>query len=154
MYALDVGCSSRLFLQGVRLERINVLVGSPYEEIVGVSPAVRVGPFVAAGGTAPVGVDGATIGVGDIEAQARRCFEIVGEALERTGAGWPDVVRVRNLLTRIEHFEKVIAVRREFVGASKPVDRMKVSRFVNPEWLIEIEVDAVIAASNTTPEGN
>lgn len=128
------------------MERTNVLLGNPYEELVGFSRAVRVGPFVAVGGTAPVGTDGKTVGVGDIEAQARRCFEIIGEALNRAGAGWPDVVRVRSLLVRIEDFEQVIAVRREFVGEYKPVDTIvEVSGFVDADWLVEIEVDAVIA---------
>ena len=128
------------------MERTNVLLGNPYEELVGFSRAVRVGPFVAVGGTAPVGTDGKTVGVGDIEAQARRCFDIIGEALDRAGAGWPDVVRVRNLLVRIEDFEKVIAVRREFVGEFRPVDTIvQVSGFVDADWLVEIEVDAVIA---------
>lgn len=38
--------------------------GNPMEAIVGFSRAVRVGPFVSIGGTAPVGLDGKTVGVG------------------------------------------------------------------------------------------
>ena len=129
------------------MERTNVLLGNPYEEVVGFSRAVRVGPFVAVGGTAPIDDDGDTVGVGDVGAQARRCFEIIGEALRRAGAGWQDVIRVRNMLTRIDDFEEVIAVRREFVGEFKPVDTIvEVSGFVNADWLVEIEVDAVVGA--------
>ncbi len=130
------------------MERQNVLLGSPYEEIVGFSRAVRVGPFISVGGTAPIGADGGTVGVGDIEAQTRRCFEIISEALAGAGAVFEDVVRTRMILTRIDDFEIVARVRKEFVGDAKPVDTiMQVSGFVNPDWLIEVEADAVIAHS-------
>ena len=128
------------------MERKNVLLGSPYEELIGFSRAVRVGPFISVGGTAPIGTDGKTVGVGDVEAQARRCFDIAAEALRKAGAGLEDVVRTRMLLTRIEDFKLVAAVRKEYVGSAKPVDTiMQVSRFVDPDWLIEIEVDAIVA---------
>ncbi len=129
------------------MERRNVLLSNPYEEIVGFSRAVRVGPFVAVGGTAPIGADGATVGMGNAAAQARRCFEIIAEALESAGASLDDVVRTRMFLTRIEDFEAVARVRKDFVGAVKPVDTiMQIDRFVNPDWLVEIEADAVISA--------
>jgi enamine deaminase RidA (YjgF/YER057c/UK114 family) len=60
--------------------------GSPYEPKVGISRAVRVGNAIAVSGTAPLGPDGRTVGRGDPAAQARRCLEIIGAALERAGA--------------------------------------------------------------------
>ena len=63
--------------------------GSPYESIIGFSRAVRVGNFIAVGGTAAIGVDGRTVGIDDPAAQARRCFEIIQSALEEAGAGKP-----------------------------------------------------------------
>lgn len=129
------------------MERQNILLGNPYEELIGFSRAVRVGPFVSVGGTAPIDDDGETVGVGDVGAQTRRCFEIVNIALEKAGASLSDVVRTRLLLTDITQFEAAASVRKEFVGEYKPVDTIvEVSRFVNPEWLIEIEVDAVVTA--------
>lgn len=126
--------------------------GNPMEKIVGFSRAVRVGPYVSIGGTAPVGPDGKTVGVGDPAAQARRCLEIIQDALERAGARLEDVVRTRVLLTRIEDWEAVIQVRAEFFAEIRPVDTiMQVTRFVNPEWLVEFEVDAVVS-DGTPPE--
>lgn len=128
------------------MERQNILLGNPYEELVGFSRAVRVGPYVSVGGTAPIGDDGNTVGVGNPEAQARRCFEILQQALEAAGASLADVVRTRMMLTDVTHFEAVARVRKEFVGAYKPVDTIvEVPRFVNEEWLVEIEADAIIA---------
>ena len=121
--------------------------GNPMEEVVGFSRAVRVGPYIAIGGTAPVGADGRTVGPGDVAAQTRRCFEIIGAALEAAGASFADVVRTRVILTDIERWREAVEVRKEFVRTARPVDTiMAVTRFVNPEWLVEIEADAVIAA--------
>jgi enamine deaminase RidA (YjgF/YER057c/UK114 family) len=132
-------------MEGV-MQRTLVSTGNPMEKIVGFARAVRVGPYVSVGGTAPVGPDGRTVGVGDPAAQARRCLEIIRDALERAGARLEDVVRTRVLLTRIEDWKVVIDVRAEYFAQIRPVDTIvQVSRFVNPEWLVEFEVDAVIS---------
>ncbi len=131
------------------MKRMNIMLGNPYEEIIGFSRAVKVGPFISVGGTAPIGSDGKTVGIGDIEAQTRRCFDIIAEALDGAGASFADVVRTRMILTRIEDFETVARVRREYIGDAKPVDTiMQVTRFVNPDWLIEVEADAILADIN------
>ncbi len=119
--------------------------GSPYEPKVGISRAVRVGSFIAVSGTAPLGPDGATVGKGDPAAQARRCLEIIGEALQRAGASLDQVVRTRTLLTRIEDWQAVAAVHGQFFGAIRPANTiLQVSRFIDPDWLVEFEADAVV----------
>lgn len=116
------------------------------EVVVGFARAVRVGPYISIGGTAPVGPDGKTVGIGDATKQAERCFEIIADALSRAGSGWHDVVRTRLILTNIEDWKAVVEVRKKYCRAAKPVDTiMQVTRFVNPKWLVEIEVDAVVA---------
>jgi enamine deaminase RidA (YjgF/YER057c/UK114 family) len=92
------------------MKRTLVSNGNPMEKIVGFSRAVKVGPYLSVGGTAPVGPDGKTVGFGDPAIQARRCLEIIQDALERGGARLEDVVRTRVLLTRIEDWEAVIKV--------------------------------------------
>jgi len=119
--------------------------GSPYEPKVGISRAVRAGPIVAVAGTAPLGPDGRTVGRGDAAAQARRCLEIIAAALEAAGASLRDVVRTRILLTRIDDWQAVAGVHGEFFRAIRPVNTiMQVSRFIDPDWLVEIEADAVL----------
>jgi len=119
--------------------------GNPMESVAGFSRAVRVGPHISIGGTAPVGPDGKTVGVGDVGVQTRRCIEIIQEALERAGSGLHDVVRTRVILTDIDRWKEAIDVRKEYFADVRPVDTiMAVTRFVNPEWLVELEVDAVI----------
>lgn len=136
------------------MKRQLVLNGNPMEQVAGFARAVRVGPFIAVGGTAPVDAEGRTVGVGDVAAQAERCFEIIGDALRRAGTGWRDVVRTRLILTDIEDWRKVVEVRARYCRESQPVDTiMAVSRFVNPEWLVEVEVDAVVAERHRRETG-
>ena len=119
--------------------------GSPYEPKVGISRAVRVGNIITVAGTAPLGPDGGTVGRGDAAAQARRCLEIIAAALEKAGASMAHVVRTRILLTRIDDWQAVASVHGEFFSDIRPVNTiMQVSRFIDPEWLIEIEADAVV----------
>jgi enamine deaminase RidA (YjgF/YER057c/UK114 family) len=118
--------------------------GSPYEPKVGISRAVRAGAIVTVAGTAPL-QDGQTVGLGDPAAQARRCLEIIAAALEDAGASLRHVVRTRILLIRIDDWEAVAAVHGEFFRDIRPVNTiMQVSRFIDPDWLIEIEADAVV----------
>ena len=119
--------------------------GSPYEPKIGISRAVRVGAIITVAGTAPIGVDGQTVGRGDPAAQARRCLEIIAAALSKAGASMNHVVRTRILLTRIEDWQAVAAVHGELFRDIRPVNTiMQVSRFIDPDWLVEIEADAVV----------
>ena len=57
-----------------------------------------------------------------------------------------DVVRTRVILTNIDDWKSVIEVRAEYFRDIRPVDTiMEVSGFVNPEWLVEFEADAVVS---------
>jgi enamine deaminase RidA (YjgF/YER057c/UK114 family) len=127
--------------------RLNVSSGSPYEPIIGFSRAVRVGKIVAVGGTA-AGSAGKPVAKGDPGAQTRAIMEIIGKALEDAGASLKDVVRTRIYLTDITHWEAAGKVHGEFFGEIRPASTMiEVSRFINPDWLVEIEADAVIGGN-------
>ena len=127
------------------MSRQHVSSGSPYEPRLGISRAVRSGRFIAVAGTAPLGPDGKTVGKGDPAVQAHRCIEIIQNALEQSGANLSDVIRTRILLTRIEDWKSVGQVHGEFFGNIRPANTvMQVTRFIDPDWLVEIEADAVI----------
>jgi enamine deaminase RidA (YjgF/YER057c/UK114 family) len=119
--------------------------GSPFEPVVGMSRAVRALQIVTVSGTAPLGLDGRTVGQGDPATQARRCLEIIAAALERAGASLNQVVRTRILLTRIDDWRAVAKVHGEFFRDIRPANTvMQISRFIDPDWLVEIEADAVV----------
>ncbi len=119
--------------------------GSPYEPKIGISRAVRCGRVIAVSGTAPLGTNGKTVAIGDPAGQARRCFEIIQNAIEGLGGKLSDVVRTRIFLTRIEDWERVALVHGEFFTDIRPASTMaQVVRFIDPDWLVEIEADAII----------
>lgn len=125
--------------------RRRVSSGSPYESMIGISRAVRAGGLVCVAGTAPLDAEGRTVAPDDAASQAQRCFEIVARALAELGATLADVVRTRILLTRIEDWEAVARVHGEFFRDVRPANTvMQVTRFIDPDWLVEVEADAVI----------
>jgi len=125
--------------------RQHVSTGSPFEPKVGISRAVRAGNIIAVTGTAPLSPEGKTVAKGDAEGQARRCLEIIQSAIEGLGGKLSDVTRTRILLTRIEDWERVAAVHGEFFRSIRPANTiMQVVRFIDPDWQVEIEADAVV----------
>lgn len=125
-------------------DRQSVSTGSPYEPLIGISRAVRIGSLICISGTAPIGADGKSVGIGDPAAQARRCFEISKLALEQLGASLADVIRTRILLTRIDDWKAVAAVHGEFFRDVRPANTIvQVARLIDPDWLLETEMDAV-----------
>ena len=135
-------------------ESRSVSTGSPYEPVIGISRAVRIGPLISVSGTAPLGPDGRTVGIGDPAVQARRCFEISRLAIEELGASLLDVIRTRILLTRIEDWKVVAAVHGEFFRDVRPASTVvQVARFIDPDWLLETEVDAVVQRTGSDRDG-
>lgn len=122
-----------------------VFSASPFEAQFGFCRAMKIGSVIQVAGTAPIGPDGNTVGVGDPAAQAHRCFVIIGESLNALGATYADVVRTRMFLTRIDDWPVIGAVHGEYFAESKPVATMvEVSRLIDPEWRVEIEAEALI----------
>jgi enamine deaminase RidA (YjgF/YER057c/UK114 family) len=119
--------------------------GSYLEPIIGFSRAVRVGNIIAIGGTAPIAAGGGTAAKGDVYGQAKRIFEIIGKALADAGAGFQHVTRTRIILTDIKLWDEAAKAHAEIFKDVRPVTTvMAVTAFVDPDWLIEIEVDAVV----------
>ena len=120
--------------------------GSYLEPIIGFSRAVRVGNIVVVGGTAPIKAGGGTAAVGDVYGQTKRCLEIVSKALADAGARIEDVTRTRIILTDIALWQEAARAHAEVFGVIRPVTTlMQVTAFVDPDWLVEIEAEAVIA---------
>src|SRR5688500_1108866 len=89
------------------MTRQNVPTSAPWAKVVGYSRAVRVGRQVFVAGTAPVGEDGEIVAPGDAYLQAKRCLEIIVNALREAGAKPGDVVRTRMFVRRPDQWEAV-----------------------------------------------
>lgn len=120
--------------------------GSYLEPVIGFSRAVRVGDIVVVGGTAPIKPEGGTAAIGDAYGQTKRCLEIVEKALNDAGARLDHVTRTRIILTDIALWKDAARAHAEVFGTIRPVTTlMQVTAFVDPDWLVEIEAEAVIA---------
>lgn len=127
-------------------ERRSVYSGSPWEQKVAYCRAKRVGAFVVVSGTVAVGEDGRAVAPGDVYAQARCALRIIEKALAEVGAEMRDVVRTRTFLTDISRFEDFARAHREvFAGIDPTATAVEVSRLVAPDFLVEIEADAVVS---------
>jgi enamine deaminase RidA (YjgF/YER057c/UK114 family) len=123
---------------------MRVSSGSPWEPVIGFSRAVRVGSRVVVAGTAPVWPDGSCDP--DPLAQARRCLEIIGEALAEAGAEAVHVVRTRIYLTSAGDVPAVAKAHGEVFADIRPATTMViVAGLVDPRWRVEIEAEAVVA---------
>jgi enamine deaminase RidA (YjgF/YER057c/UK114 family) len=124
-------------------DRQRISSGSKYESSIGFSRALRVGPNVYVSGTAPIWPDGSCDP--DPEVQARRCFEIIVEALAGAGASPKQVVRTRMFLTDPSYADAVGRAHGAVFGEVRPASTMVVIvGMLDPRWKVEIEADAVM----------
>ncbi len=127
--------------------RKNVSAGT-YGDQIGFSRAVRIGNIVSVAGTAPISKDGLTLHQGDAYKQTKLCFQIAQEALETVDANIGDTIRTRIMLTNINNWKEAAKAHAEIFQTIKPVCTfVEVKGFINPEWLVEIEMDCVTTAA-------
>jgi enamine deaminase RidA (YjgF/YER057c/UK114 family) len=106
---------------------------------------VRSGPYVCIAGTAPIAEGGGTADPGDVYAQSVRCLDIAEQALQEAGASLGDVVRTRVLLTDMRRWHEAARAHGQRFAQVRPACTfVEVSRFIDPAWLVEFEVDAIV----------
>ena len=125
------------------MDRQLISSGAAFEERVGYSRAVRVGPHVWVSGTAPIMPGDADPPEGAYD-QARVCIGIIERALAEAGAGLDDVVRTRIYVTSAGDIDEVGRAHGEAFGAARPATTGIVTELLDPRWRVEIEAEAVI----------
>lgn len=125
------------------MERRLISSGSSWEERYGYSRAVVAWPHVYVAGTAPIMPDDADPPTGPYE-QMRRCLDIAGAALAEAGASLADVVRTRVFMTDAGHAPEAMRAHGEVFGSIRPACTGVVAGLLDPRWLVEIELDAIV----------
>jgi enamine deaminase RidA (YjgF/YER057c/UK114 family) len=119
--------------------------GSRFEPEIGFSRAVRVGAHIAIAGTAPIAAAGGTAAVGDVHGQTRRCLEIIEAAVVEAGGALRDITRTRVMLVDMRTWREAARAHGEYFGTIRPACTfVQVSGFIDPQWLVEIEADAIV----------
>jgi enamine deaminase RidA (YjgF/YER057c/UK114 family) len=126
------------------MERQLVPAVSPFAAAAGYSRVVRVGQHVFVAGTAPIMPNDADPPAGSY-GQTHRCLEIALAAMAEVGASAADVVRTRIMLTREADFDEIARAHGEVLRDVRPVNTSYVVELLDPRWLLEIELEAVIA---------
>ncbi len=134
------------------MKRQNHSTGTPWERVVAYSRAVRVGSFVFVSGTTASNADGTTVAPRDAYLQARFIFQKIATALGKVNSKLSDVVRTRMFVTDISQWEEVGRAHGEvFAGINPAATMVEVSRLINPDHLVEIEVDAISTNDGSGP---
>jgi enamine deaminase RidA (YjgF/YER057c/UK114 family) len=119
--------------------------GAPWEAKVGYCRAIRMGNTIAVTGTTSLDADGSVHALDDAYAQAKRCLEIVENAIVPLGANRSNVIRTRMFVTDITRWEEFGKAHGEFFDSCPPATTMvEVRALIDPRMLIEIEADAII----------
>ena len=122
-----------------------VFSGAPWEARVGYCRAIRAGHTIAVTGTVALDVDGTPYAIDDPYRQALRCLEIIEKALKELGAERRHIIRTRLFVTKISLWEQFGRAHGEFFDDHPPATSMlEVNALIGPQFLIEIEADAIV----------
>ncbi len=114
-----------------------------YAPVVTVVP----GKIVFLSGILSRNSNGEVVGKGDMRAQIRQVFSNITIALKAAGATWADVVKRQTFTTDIDAYFENIDARMEFCGDDLSTSTaVEVRRLSHPDFLVEVEVMAVIKA--------
>lgn len=125
--------------------------GAVWEDRVGYRRAVKDGPHIWVSGTVAVGEDGQAYAPDDMEAQTRRCLEIIETALQKLGGSMRDVRRTRVFVTDMSPDAQAAFARAHSAvfGDFPPASALYgVSALAGPDFLVEVEADAYLGGES------
>ena len=125
------------------MERVNYNSGSPWENKVGYSRAVKMNNIIEVAGTTAT-KDGDIVGRGDPYVQTDFILSKIANILKELGSGMRDVVRTRIYVVDIDQWEEIGKAHQKYFQDIKPAATMvEVNSLIDPNLLVEIEVTAL-----------
>ena len=138
---------------GECMARERVDTGTPFEQVAGFSRAIKVGRTVHVAGTTASDQDGRVLAKGDASQQTRIALQCIQRVLLELGSSLEDVVRTRMFLVNENDCYRVMRAHGEAFKEIRPVTTLVVVKaLVDPEMLIEIEVEAIIPRKRPVKE--
>jgi 2-iminobutanoate/2-iminopropanoate deaminase len=114
-----------------------------YSQVMVVEAADHKQIYVA--GQTPRDREGNSVGKGDMRAQIVQVGENIRDALEAAGATLDDIVKTTTYVTDMDEYFKHQDVRMQYFAQALPTSTtVQVSRLSRPEFLVEIEVFAIV----------
>jgi reactive intermediate/imine deaminase len=127
----------------MKRETINTAACAPTPPFY--SQAVKVGPMIFVSGQLARDAEGNVIGAGDMAAQTRQVIRNIRAVLNAAGADLQHVVKLTAFMTDMSRAGEAWRVREEMFGERPPASTgVEVSRLTRPDFMIEMEVIAVI----------
>ena len=126
------------------MSRRNISSGTPWEDQVGYSRAVRVGDRIFVTGTLGADAQGTILSPGDPYRQAMDALDKIEQAMIDAGGCLEDIVRTRIYISDMDHAGEVGRAHGERLGDIRPCCTMVVVKCLFAEALVEIEADAVL----------
>ena len=130
------------------MNRQSVGSGVSWETEFGYSRATRIGNRILVSGTTATGPDG-PVAIGDPGEQTRFAIEKIRTAIESLGGTLEDVVRTRIHVKPGIDWVPVARVHGEFFAAVRPACTLTYADLIGEEYLVEIEVEAVVGSART-----
>jgi enamine deaminase RidA (YjgF/YER057c/UK114 family) len=125
-------------------KRTHVSSGTRWEAEYGYCRAVRVGNQIFVAGTAASDEHGNVIGPGDPGTQMRFILDKIERAIGQLGGEMQHVVRTRMYVSDARHYEPVVRVHGERFKDIRPAATLVEARLIGPEYLVEVEADAIV----------
>ncbi len=122
---------------------VRMSAGKPsYSHVVTVTGP---GKLVFIAGQLARDIDGNCVGPGDMRAQMEQTFKNLDACLKAAGATWADVVKTNTYVTDFDAFQQCADIRMRYFGVATPTSTtVQVSRLAGPDFMIEIEMIAVV----------